>query len=100
MGEGWGRGWQRDTEVHRGPGLTFIHNIVHRWSAPGMRKQKGLLRISKPYSCNLPYSARLFVLFFSKWQTENERDKDGNRQRDKAKYCCWLSEWLSMEHTE
>lgn len=48
MGEGRGRQWQRDMEVHRGSGLTFIHNIVHRWSAPGMREQKGLLCLCEP----------------------------------------------------
>lgn len=41
ISKGWGRGWQRDMYVHCGPRLTFIHNTVHRWSAPGIRKRKG-----------------------------------------------------------
>lgn len=62
MGEGWSGGWKKDMEVCHGLRLTFIHNIAHRWSAPGMRKQKGLYHMAKPYSSNLPYSAKLLFL--------------------------------------
>lgn len=61
VGEGQGGRWQRDTEVHCGLRLTFIHIIVHRWNPPGSGKQKRLLRISKSY--NLPHSARQILLF-------------------------------------
>lgn len=41
-GEGWGRGWQGDMYVHRGPRLTFVQNIEHRWNCPGMKTKRSV----------------------------------------------------------
>lgn len=80
MREGRGGGWQRDMEVRHGQRPIVIHNIVHRWSAPGRREQKGLLCMAKPYSSNLPHLAKLLCLGRKKM-----RKRQKQTQRDKTK---------------